>query len=103
MALCSNAKDQTSSVSICSSEGCQIRTFTANEAMRAESVIGYAPSASGSAFASMRLGATHRIKSASPSSISAVHNAHSERLELLGGRAATEPGGFRDYNFLSHT
>src|SRR5215471_19885582 len=66
MALCPNAKDQISSVSICSSEGCQIRTFTANEAMRAESVIGYASSASGNASASMRSGASHRIKPPRP-------------------------------------
>ena len=51
---------------------CQFRTFTANEIIRAESVIAYASSASGSAFAS-------------------------------GGRAAAEPGRFRDYSFLSHT
>jgi hypothetical protein len=35
---------------------CHIRTFTANEVLRAESVVGYASSASNSAFASLRSG-----------------------------------------------
>ena len=103
MALCPNAEDQISSVSICSSEGCQIRTFTANEAMRAESVIGYASSASGNASASMRSGASHRIKTASPSSILPYTMPIPRGWNCLVVGPRRNPGGFRDYNFLSHT
>ena len=43
----------------CTAAKDQFWTFTANEAMRAKSLIGYASSASGSAFASMGSGASH--------------------------------------------